>query len=63
MRMILVDWMVEVAEEYKLASETLYLAVNYLDRYLSKRLIQRGNLQLVGMVCMLIAGEFEYLLE
>lgn len=33
MRAILVDWLVEVAEEYKLSSETLYLGVCYLDRY------------------------------
>lgn len=32
MRAILVDWLVEVAEEYKLHDETLYLAVNYIDR-------------------------------
>uniref|UniRef100_A0A673LNV3 Cyclin A1 n=1 Tax=Sinocyclocheilus rhinocerous TaxID=307959 RepID=A0A673LNV3_9TELE len=35
MMIILVDWLVEVGEEYKLCSETLYLAVNYLDRFLS----------------------------
>lgn len=35
MRAILVDWLVEVAEEYKLSSETLYLAVSYIDRYLA----------------------------
>jgi cyclin-A len=33
MRAILVDWLIEVAEEYKLSSETLYLAVSYIDRY------------------------------
>ena len=32
MRAILVDWLVEVAEEYKLQTETLYLAVSYIDR-------------------------------
>ncbi|KAH0625048.1 hypothetical protein JD844_033086 [Phrynosoma platyrhinos] len=32
MRAVLVDWLVEVGEEYKLQTETLYLAVNYLDR-------------------------------
>ncbi|KAM5277654.1 cyclin-A1 isoform 2-T7 [Hipposideros larvatus] len=32
MRTILVDWLVEVGEEYKLRAETLYLAVNFLDR-------------------------------
>lgn len=32
MRSILVDWMVEVTEEYKLLDETLFLAINYIDR-------------------------------
>ena len=32
MRGILVDWLVEVSEEYKLQTETLYLAVSYIDR-------------------------------
>ena len=30
-----VEWMVELAQEYYLAAETLYLAVNYFDRYMS----------------------------
>lgn len=32
MRSILVDWLVEVTEEYKLLEQTLFLAVNYIDR-------------------------------
>jgi cyclin A len=32
MRAILVDWLVEFAEEYKLQTNTLYLAVSYIDR-------------------------------
>lgn len=32
MRTILVDWLVEVADEYKLHAETLFLAVSYVDR-------------------------------
>ena len=32
MRHILVDWMVEVADEYKMDPETLFLAVSYIDR-------------------------------
>jgi hypothetical protein len=27
-----VDWLVEVGEEYKLQTETLFLAVSYIDR-------------------------------
>ncbi|KAH9424820.1 hypothetical protein DERP_012306 [Dermatophagoides pteronyssinus] len=33
MRSILVDWLVDVADEYKLKDETLFLAINYIDRF------------------------------
>ena len=56
MRAILVDWLVEVAEEYKLKAQTLYLTVNYIDRFLSCMAVQRGKLQLVGAACMLVAA-------
>ncbi|CAL5374958.1 unnamed protein product [Camellia sinensis] len=35
MRDILLDWLVKVAEEYKLVSDTLYLILSYIDRFLS----------------------------
>ncbi|XP_068701086.1 G2/mitotic-specific cyclin-A-like isoform X1 [Montipora foliosa] len=59
MRSILVDWLVEVAEEYKLLPQTLYLTVNYIDRFLSVMSVLRGKLQLVGTACMLVASKFE----
>ncbi|TRY90938.1 hypothetical protein DNTS_022177 [Danionella cerebrum] len=59
MRVILVDWLVEVSEEYKLCSETLYLAVNYLDRFLSCMSVLRGKLQLVGTAAILLASKYE----
>lgn len=59
MRSILVDWLVEVAEEYKLNVETLYLAINYTDRFLSQMSVLRGKLQLVGTASMYIASKYE----
>ncbi|XP_016087731.1 cyclin-A2 [Sinocyclocheilus grahami] len=59
MRAILVDWLVEVGEEYKLQNETLYLAVNYIDRFLSSMSVLRGKLQLVGTAAMLLSSKFE----
>jgi len=59
MRGILVDWLVEVAEEYKLVADTLFLAVNFIDRCLSKYSCVRSMLQLVGVTCMLVAAKFE----
>lgn len=56
MRSILVDWLVEVSEEYKLHRETLFLAVNYIDRFLSQMSVQRSKLQLVGAASMFLAS-------
>ena len=47
MRVILLDWMVDLHEKYKLVPETYYLSVNILDRYLSKKCISRSKLQLL----------------
>ncbi|XP_037421960.1 cyclin-A3-1-like [Triticum dicoccoides] len=59
MRGILVDWLVEVAEEYKLVSDTLYLTVSYIDRFLSANSLNRQKLQLLGVSAMLIASKYE----
>ncbi|XP_037324410.2 cyclin-A1 isoform X2 [Pungitius pungitius] len=60
MRVILVDWLVEVVQEYELRSETLHLAVNYLDRFLSSTAyVKRGKLQLIGTAALLIAAKYE----
>ncbi|XP_022131266.1 putative cyclin-A3-1 [Momordica charantia] len=59
MRGVLVDWMVEVAEEYKLCSDTLYLSISYIDRFLSMNILSRQRLQLLGVSSMLIASKYE----
>jgi len=59
MRSILVDWLAEVSEEYRMNTETLYLAVNYTDRFLSQMSVLRGKLQLVGTSAMFLASKYE----
>ncbi|GMN45544.1 hypothetical protein TIFTF001_014733 [Ficus carica] len=59
MRAMLIDWLVEVAEEYKLLPDTLFLAVHYIDRYLSGTVVKRQRLQLLGVACMMIAAKYE----
>lgn len=59
MRTILVDWLIEVQENFELFHETLYLAVKLVDLYLSKKEVKREYLQLVGATAMLIASKFE----
>ena len=48
MRTILVDWLIEVADEYKLNDETLFLCIQYIDRFLSTVNVTRSKLQLLG---------------
>ncbi|XP_048815727.1 G2/mitotic-specific cyclin-B3 [Lagopus muta] len=59
MRAILVDWMVEVQENFELNHETLYLAVKLVDHYLVEVVSMRDKLQLIGSTAVLIASKFE----
>lgn len=56
MRAILFDWLVEVAEEYKLKPSTLFLTTTIVDRFLSDFTLNRDKLQLVGVASLLIAA-------
>jgi cyclin A len=47
-RMIVVSWMVEVAEEFGLQQETLHAAVSLLDRFLSTSNVRGGGVCAVG---------------
>ena len=60
MRAILVDWLIDVHLKFKLLSETLFLTVNILDRYLSvASSLPRSKLQLAGVAAMLISTKYE----
>ena len=49
MRLILLDWLIDVHLKFKLLPETLFLTINIIDRYLSIRDINRKYLQLLGI--------------
>jgi len=59
MRAILVDWLVEVQESFELNHETLYTAVKILDIYMSKMVVNKEDLQLVGATACLIACKID----
>ncbi|XP_044318585.1 cyclin-B1-1-like [Triticum aestivum] len=59
MQAILVDWIIEVHDEFDLMPETLYLTAYIIDRYLTKQLVLRRELQLVGVSALLIACKYE----
>lgn len=58
-RKILINWIIKVHSAYKFQNRILYLTVNIIDRYLSKRKIQIEELQLVGIGAFLIASKYE----
>lgn len=59
MRGILIDWLVEVHQKFRLLPETLFLAVNIIDRFLSLRVCSLPKLQLVGITALFIASKYE----
>lgn len=63
MRGILVDWLVEVHTRFHLLPETLFLAVNIVDRFLSEKVVQLDRLQLVGITALFIASKYEEVLS
>lgn len=55
-RTIIVDWMCEVAEEFKLNPYAVQLSVHYFDLALQRVKVKKSQLQLVAMCCTLLAG-------
>jgi hypothetical protein len=60
-RMILLDWLCELAQEFSLYTRTLHLAANFVDRVLAAALesgevIERTEFQLLGVVCIRTAA-------
>ncbi|WFD42724.1 hypothetical protein MPSI1_001373 [Malassezia psittaci] len=59
MRPYLVDFLIEIHQSFRLRPETLYLTMNMVDRYVSKRIVYKRHYQLVGCAALLIAAKFE----
>ena len=62
MRLLLVDWMVEVQQQLEFSHEVLYLSVKLLDLYLNGRKVEKEKLQLLGGAAMFIACKFEVII-
>ncbi|KAI1492691.1 cyclin [Biscogniauxia mediterranea] len=58
MRPYLIDFLIEAHAAFALLPETLFLAVNLLDRYCSKRVVYKQHYQLVGCAALLIAAKY-----
>ena len=59
MRSILIDWLVDVHIKFKLLSQSLFLTVNLIDRFLAKETVARQQLQLVGITSLMLVCKFE----
>ena len=62
MRETLVNWLLQVHLRYHMLPETLWIAINIVDRFLSKRVVSIAKLQLVGVTAMFIASKYEEIL-
>ncbi|KAH0835982.1 hypothetical protein AYO21_06839 [Fonsecaea monophora] len=58
MRPYLLDFLVEAHTAFQLLPETLFLTINLLDRYCSKRVVYKRHYQLVGCAALLIAAKY-----
>ncbi|KKA27383.1 hypothetical protein TD95_000465 [Thielaviopsis punctulata] len=59
MRAVLVDWIVQAHMRFNLLPETLFLAVNCVDRFLAQKVVTLPKLQLVGATALFIAAKYE----
>ncbi|OLL23156.1 G2/mitotic-specific cyclin-4, partial [Neolecta irregularis DAH-3] len=59
MRSILIDWLIQVHARFHLLPETLFLCINYIDRFLSSKLVSLQKLQLVGATALFVAAKYE----
>lgn len=59
MRGVLVDWLIEVHTKFRLYAETLFIAVNIIDRFLTLRVVSVQKLQLVGITALILASKYE----
>ncbi|KKA29700.1 hypothetical protein TD95_005166 [Thielaviopsis punctulata] len=58
MRPFLMDFIIEAHNAFRLLPETLFLTINLLDRYCSKRIVYKNHYQLVACASLLIAAKY-----
>ena len=59
MRTVLMDWIIEVHAKFRLLPETLFIATNLIDRFLSHRVVSVEKIQLVGITALFVASKYE----
>lgn len=59
MRAVLIDWLIDVHLKFKLTDQSLYIAVDIIDRYLAVAYTKKEYLQLLGIASLFIACKYE----
>lgn len=59
MRALLIDFLVRIHFKLAFSADTLFLAVNIIDRFLGLVPIQSSDLQLVGVTSFMLAAKYE----
>ncbi|CAK8533163.1 unnamed protein product [Lathyrus sativus] len=62
MRKKVIDWLIDFHYDLELESETLYLSVNILDRFLSQNnfeVLMMDEFKLIGLASLLLASKYE----
>ncbi|KAL5611567.1 hypothetical protein BROUX41_000848 [Berkeleyomyces rouxiae] len=59
MRAVLIDWVIQAHGRFNLLPETLFLAVNCIDRFLAQKVVTLPKLQLVGATALFVAAKYE----
>ncbi len=57
MRAVLVEWMTGIHRHFRLFQDSLFLAVNIVDRFLTTTLISRKCFPLLGITALLVAAK------
>ncbi|KAL4234811.1 hypothetical protein ACF0H5_006452 [Mactra antiquata] len=58
LRLMLVDWLIQVQEHQSLSQHALHLCVNMTDKFLCTNPIKPDTVQLVGITCLLLAAKY-----
>lgn len=60
MRAMLMDWMVQLASEFKFKRQTAYIAITLVDNYFQSTLnLPKSDFQLIGAAALFIAAKME----
>lgn len=59
MRIILLDWLLDIHLRFKMFPSTLFITASLIDRYLAGNEVSRSKLQLVGATSLYIAAKYE----